>query len=166
MTTPIFMLILMTAPYLIVRVLSAATHRDLKARDAAAIGLTALFVFTGIGHFVATESMAMMLPPWVPARVPIIYATGVLEFAIAVGFFRRASRRFTGCIAAAVLVLFLPANIYAALNHVPMGGHAWGPVYLLMRVPLQILILAWVYRFTIRPPNHTRHTGPPLSARP
>ena len=31
--------------------------------------------------------------------------------------------------AAAVLVLFFPANIYAAINHIPMGGHAWGPVY-------------------------------------
>ena len=33
-----------------------------------------------------------------------------------------------------------------------MGGHAWGPRYLLFRVPLQSLILAWVYWFTIRSP--------------
>ena len=49
-----------------------------------------------------------------------------------------------------VLMLFFPANIYAAIQHVPMGGHAWGPVYLLVRAPLQAAILLWVYRFTIR----------------
>ena len=55
--------------------------------------------------------------------------------------------------AAAVLVLFFPANIYAAMNHIPVGGHAWGPVYLTVRAPLQIAILAWVYWFAIRRPR-------------
>jgi hypothetical protein len=31
-----------------------------------------------------------------------------------------------------------------------MGGHAWGPVYLLLRAPLQLAILLWVYWFTLR----------------
>jgi uncharacterized membrane protein len=82
--------------------------------------------------------------------VLLVYATGVLEVAIALGFFIPRSRRFAGWVAAAVLVLLFPANIYAAVNHVPMGGHAWGPVYLLIRAPLQAVILLWVYWFTIR----------------
>ena len=55
-----------------------------------------------------------------------------------------------------MLVAFFPANIYAALNHVPMGGHAWGPVYLLVRAPVQLIILAWTYVFVIRQPNGQR----------
>jgi hypothetical protein len=31
-----------------------------------------------------------------------------------------------------------------------MGGHEWGPVYLLIRAPLQAIILAWIYWFTIK----------------
>jgi uncharacterized membrane protein len=116
-------------------------------------------VFTSVGHFIQTAPMALMLPPWVPARVPLIYATGVLELAIAVGFFVPRTRRLAGWAAAAVLVLFLPANVYAALNHVPMGGHAWGPQYLLIRIPVQIMILLWVYWFAIRPPNPAREAG-------
>lgn len=145
MTTPIIMLVLMMMPYLIVRVLSALTRRDYDVRSAAAIGLGILFTFTGIGHFIQTAPMAQMLPPWVPARVLLVYLTGVLEFAIAVGFLVPKSRRFTGWVAAVALILFLPANIYAAINHVPMGGHAWGPVYLLIRAPLQAIILFWMY---------------------
>lgn len=153
MTTPVIMIALMTVPYLIVRVLFAVTRRDYDVRSAAAIGLGILFIFTGIGHFIQTELMAQMLPPWVPERTLLVYLTGVLEFAIAVGFFVPKFRRFTGWVAAAVLALFFPANIYAAINHVPIGGHTWGPVYLLIRAPLQLIILFWVYWFTIRHPN-------------
>jgi uncharacterized membrane protein len=74
-----------------------------------------------------TESMSHMLPPWVPALVSITHATGILEFAIALGFLVRRFRQVTGLVAAAFLVLFFPANIYAAFNYVyvPMGGHTW-----------------------------------------
>jgi uncharacterized membrane protein len=157
MTTPIIMLVLMIAPYLVVRVISAVTHRDLDVRGAAAIGLVILFIFTGVGHFIQTEPMAQMLPSWVPERTFLVYLTGVLEFAIATGFLMPKSRRFTGWIAAVVLVLFFPANIYAAINHIPMGGHAWGPVYLFIRAPLQVIILIWVYWFTIRRPGTAFH---------
>jgi len=153
MTTPIIMLVLMMVPYLIVQGLSAVAQRDYDARSAAAVGLGILFLFTGIGHFIQTEPMVRMLPSWVPGRTLLIYLTGVLEFAIAVGFLIPKSRRLAGLIAAVVLVLFFPANIYAAINHVPMGGHAWGPVYLFIRAPLQLIILFWVYWFTIRQPE-------------
>ena len=95
--------------------------------------------------------MVQMLPPFVPARVPLIYATGLLEWAIALGFFVPRFRTTAGIAAAAVLIAFFPANIYAAFARVPMGGHEWGPVYLLIRAPLQLAILIWIYHFVIRP---------------
>jgi uncharacterized membrane protein len=150
MITPIIMLVLMMAPYLVARVASRIMHRDFNLRGAAAIGLGILFIFTGTGHFVEAEPMAQMLPPWVPARVFLVHLTGVLEFAIAVGFLVPQTRRLTGWVAVGILVLFFPANIYAAINHVPMGGHAGGPAYLLIRAPLQVIILFWVYWFVIR----------------
>ena len=159
MITPIVMLVLMMAPYLVVRLLSVATHRDYNARGAAAIGLAVLFIFTGTGHFIDAETMAQMLPAWIPERVLLVYLTGVLEFAIAAGFLVRKFRRCTGWAAAAVLIVFFPANIYAAFNHIPMGGHEWGPVYLLIRAPLQAIILLWVYWFTIQRPKHSETKG-------
>lgn len=155
MITPVIMLFLMTTPYLAVRALSIATRRHFDFRGAAAIGLGMLFMFTGSGHFIQTEPMAQMLPPWVPERELLVYLTGILEFAIAGGFFLPGSRRLAGWTAAIVLILFFPANIYAAINYVPMGGHAWGPLYLLIRAPLQIIILLWVYWFTIRQPDES-----------
>jgi uncharacterized membrane protein len=143
------MLVLLTGPYAISRLVKAFTGRDFD-RDAGVIGLTLLFILTGVGHFIDTESMSQMLPSWVPARIGIIYLTGVLEFMIAGGFLFRRFRRMTGWVTVAILILFFPANVYAAIYHVPQGGHAWGPVYLFIRAPLQLIILAWIYWFTLK----------------
>lgn len=164
MTTPLLMLALMVAPYLIARVRPSASGRPRDTRGAAAIGLALLFAFTASGHFVQTDTMAQMLPPWVPARVALVYLTGVLEIALALGFLVPAYRRRTGWVAAAVLIAFFPANVYAAMHLVPMGGHAWGPVYLWIRAPLQLAILAWVYWFTIRQPARISGHGTPPAA--
>jgi uncharacterized membrane protein len=156
---------LLVAPYLVVRSIAGVTHRNFDVRGAAAIGLGLVFIFTGIGHFTQTELMAQMLPPWAPARVILIYLTGVLEFAIAKGFFTPKFRRFTGWVAGVLLALSFPAHSYTAIHHVPMGGHAWGPAYLLIRTPLQALMLFWVYWFTIRQPGPALHEDAPQAAR-
>lgn len=148
MLTPLLMLLILTLPQLLHRAFARQRHGITTAAPAA-WGLGLLFLFTASGHFTQTQPMVQMLPPWVPAREALVYATGVLEIAIAVAFFVPRWRRAAGWAAAAVLVAFFPANIYAALHHVPMGGHAWGPVYLLIRAPLQLFILWWVWR-TIR----------------
>lgn len=85
-----------------------------------------------------------------PGPGRIIYLTGIFEFAIAAGFAFHRTRPLTGWIAAVMLVLFLPANVYAAIYRVAQGGHVWGPAYLLIRVPLQLIILLWDYAFVIR----------------
>jgi uncharacterized membrane protein len=159
MTVPLIMLILLVTPYGVLRVVRMLTDREFDLHNGGVIGLTLLFILTGIGHFTDTDSMAQMLSPWVPARVGIIYLTGVLEFAIAAGFLFRRFRRLTGWVAATMLVLFFPANIYAAIYHVPQGGHAWGPVYLLIRAPLQLIIFLWVYWFTIRASERASRAG-------
>lgn len=111
MTTIIVMLVLMMGPYAVTRALSAVSRRDFDVHAAVAFGLALLFAFTGVGHFIQTEPMAQMLPAWVPARTFLVYATGVLELALAAGFLTTRTRGWAGWVAATVLVLFFPANI-------------------------------------------------------
>jgi uncharacterized membrane protein len=112
--------------------------------------------------------MAEMLPPWVPERVNLVYLTGILEFAIAAGFLFNKTRKLTGWVALLVLVLFFPVNVYAAVHQIPIGGHAWGPVYLLIRAPLQAATVLWIYWFTIRTPREKTRADSqkPLGADP
>jgi uncharacterized membrane protein len=49
----------------------------------------------------------------------------------------------------AYLVLISPSNTYAAVQRIRFGGHSMGPRYLLVRLPLQILLVCWVYWFTV-----------------
>lgn len=114
------------------------------------ISLALLFLFTSLGHFATTREMAEMLPPWVPNRVAIVYVTGVLEMAGAVGLLIPRFSRAAGICLLIFLIAVFPANVYAALARAPMGGHEAGPMYLLVRGPFQLLLIWWTYRFVVR----------------
>jgi uncharacterized membrane protein len=158
MTTPLIMLAILAVPLLIgwhLRRLGLSVDLGIGG----VIGLVLTFLFTASGHFLQTQPMAEMLPPSVPARVPLIYLTGLWEIALALGIALPATRRLSGMAAIATLVLFFPANVYAAVAQVGMGGHAWGPAYLLIRAPLQALLIAWTWWFAGRPAAPAAGTG-------
>jgi uncharacterized membrane protein len=149
MLTPVLMLLILTTPYLLARLVERQ-GRPVDVNASAAWGAGLLFLFTASGHFIQTAAMVQMLPAWVPGREPLVYATGVLELAIAVALFR-ARWRIEGAWAAVLaLIVFFPANIHAALEHVPFGGHAWGPIYLVVRGPLQLFIIGWIWARILR----------------
>ncbi|MCI0697438.1 DoxX family protein [candidate division KSB1 bacterium] len=111
----------------------------------ARVGLSFFFIFTALGHFIKTEEMAAMLPAFVPNRVAIIIVTGILELLAAIGVWIPRLKRITGLCIILMLIGFLPANIYSAINRVDFGGHGSGPAYLLVRIPFQFLVIAWAY---------------------
>ncbi|RVU43899.1 DoxX family protein [Rubrivivax rivuli] len=147
MTTPLLLVLLLTAPWCMAALLARVRGRSSVPAAAGRWGLVLAFLFTASGHFLMTEAMALMLPAWVPGRVPLVLATGVLEIAIALGFLWPHTQRWAAWTALVVLVAFFPANVYAAWKEVPVGGHAWGLVYLWLRTPLQLLLVAWTWHF-------------------
>jgi uncharacterized membrane protein len=114
------------------------------------VSLALVFAFTGLGHFIKTTEMVWMLPPWVPVRIPLIYATGVFEWLGALGVLIPQVSHYSGMLLCVFLILVLPSNVYAAVHHVDFGGHSAGPIYLLIRIPLQLVLIGWVFWFTIR----------------
>ena len=116
----------------------------------ARIGILFVFVFTSIGHFVKTEAMSRMLPPWVPMRVPVIYVSGVFELIMGIAVLIPGFSRPAGISLCLFLAAILPSNVYAAIQRVDFGGHRMGPKYLFVRIPLQLFLIAWVYWFTVR----------------
>lgn len=153
MKTPIIFLLILGLPYVVAKTLSAYTKYKPNPRVAAVVGISLLFILTGLGHFMKTQELARMLPPWVPERILIVHLSGIFEFALAAGFLIHQTRRITGWIAIIALILFFPLNIYAAINHISLGGHAWSPMYLLIRGPLQLIIISWIYWFAVKSLN-------------
>jgi uncharacterized membrane protein len=116
------------------------------------IGITCVFLFTGFGHFLRAGPMAALIPPRVPERwrLSIIYVSGVFELAGALAVLISAWSKTIGVLLCVFLVLVLPANVDSAIRRVPFGGHGAGLIYLLVRIPLQAVLVAWIYWFAIR----------------
>ena len=150
MVTPIIILVLLSGPLAAGYLYSKLTGKPLPLGRYASWGLGLAFIFFFIGHFVKTEGMVEMLPAWLPFRLQLVYLTGVLELLIGIALFIPRYQVIASKIAIVVFVVFFPANIYAALNSVGLGGHQWGPVYMLIRGPLQIILIFWAYFLCVK----------------
>ena len=83
---------------------------------ALAAGLAAMFVMTGVAHFVhpLRADMIAIVPPRLPAPGLLVTVTGVLELLGAVGLLLPATRVAAAwCLFALMLAMF-PANVHAA----------------------------------------------------
>jgi uncharacterized membrane protein len=146
----LFLFLLLVVPYLLLTLLDRATGIKFGPNTRARVGLSLFFIFTSIAHFIKAEEMSAMLPPFVPYRIQIVYLTGVLEILGAIGVWIAPLMKPAGFCIILMLICFLPANIYSALNHVNFGGHGEGPAYLLFRVPFQFFVIWWTYYATLR----------------
>ncbi|HEX2402400.1 MAG TPA: DoxX family protein [Mycobacterium sp.] len=84
--------------------------------QAAAVGLAAMFVMTGVAHFVnpLRRDMIAIVPPRLPAPGLLVTTTGVLELVGAAGLLYPPTRVAAAvCLFVLMLVMF-PANIYAS----------------------------------------------------
>ena len=99
-----------------------------------------MLLMSASAHFSSTADMVLMLPAWVPMRELLVFVTGFWEIALAAALWVPGWNRRVGLVVAMTLVVFLPANIYAAAFSVPFGGHVLGPAYLLIRVPFQVFL--------------------------
>jgi uncharacterized membrane protein len=105
-------------------------------------GLAAMFVLTGVAHFVGLrEELVAMVPPALPAPELLVALTGVLELAGAAGLLIRSTAPWAAGGLSLLLVVMFPANVYAAEQGTSMA--------LLPRTLLQILFLAATVSVTV-----------------
>ena len=80
----------------------------------------------------------------------LIYLSGIFEVLLAVAVVAWPHRLYLGSMIIVYLVMIFPSNIYAAVQRISFGGHSMGPRYLLVRSPLQLLLIVWTYWFCVR----------------
>ena len=115
---------------------------------AARSAMSAMLLFTAIGHFAFTRGMSLMLPQFIPFKTQVVYLTGILEILFAIGLFLPTFRMLTAVSLVIFMILILPANIYAAIKNLEYQKGTYdgnGPKYLWFRIPLQLLFIIWVY---------------------
>ena len=94
-----------------------------------------------------------MLPDFIPSKNMIVYATGVIEILVAPGLLIPQTERLTSILLLIFFVAILPSNIYASMKRVNLRkGDYSGPGlgYLWQRIPIQLVLIAWVYWFCLR----------------
>ena len=104
--------------------------------------LAVFFVAAGANHFVSPKFYLLIIPPYLPWPLELVYISGAAEIAGGIGVLIPATRRLAGWGLVALLIAVFPANIHMALHG--MGG-AFPHWLLWARLPLQIVFIAWVY---------------------
>ena len=109
------------------------------------------FIAAGALHFVKPAMYAQIIPPGFPSPRLLVAISGVAEIAGGVGVLVPPLRRPAGWGLIALLVCVFPANLYMAVDAERFASiPAWA---LWLRLPLQGLLIAWVWQATLRRPR-------------
>jgi uncharacterized membrane protein len=116
------------------------------------IAMSVMLLFTAMGHFIYTKGMMLMMPAFIPYKKELVYFTGIIEIAAAIGLLIPDLRHLTAVLLIIFFILVLSANINAAINKVDYEKAIYngpGIRYLWFRVPLQLFFIAWVTYFAL-----------------
>lgn len=92
-------------------------------RTLARVVLAAFLLFAGVGHFVAPQEFLAQVPPWMPARLLVVFLSGVVELVLGAALLAPARwRPLVGWVVAAFFVAVFPGNISQAVT----GAEAFG----------------------------------------
>ena len=108
--------------------------------------LASFFVFAGVMHFVIPRSYAGIMPAWIPSPMGMVYLSGVLEILGGLGVLVPQTRRLAGAGLIALLIAVFPANVQMLANALSEGASPLYIAALFLRLPLQPLMIVWVYR--------------------
>lgn len=123
------------------------THKQDIAM-AARVGMSVMLLFTALGHFMFAKGMSMMIPDFIPFKMEMVYFTGVIEIAAALGLQLPKFRVLTAWLLILFFIVILPSNIKAGMEHIDLykaNYQGAGTGYLWFRVPLQLFFIAWIY---------------------
>ncbi|SEG93432.1 Uncharacterized membrane protein [Saccharopolyspora kobensis] len=148
---PLITLVVVTAVLLVA---GAAGVRKLRPWPVAVRGgLAAMFVLTGVVHFVhMREQLIAMVPPALPAPGLLVTITGVLELLGAAGLLLRRTAPWSAAGLAALLVVMFPANVHKALTAPADITDA-----LLPRTSMQVVFLAASVSIVVHHVRERRH---------
>jgi uncharacterized membrane protein len=110
--------------------------------------LAALFLVSGLLHFIAPRMYLHIMPPYLPRHLVLVYMSGAAEIFGGLGLLIPATRPAAAWGLVALLIAVWPANIYMAIAHRPIPGILGQNWAQWLRVPLQIPLIYWAWIYT------------------
>jgi uncharacterized membrane protein len=105
-------------------------------------------IFIGIQHFRDPEPFVQIVPAILPAPRTLVLVSGFFEILGGLGLLLPWTRRAAAWGLVALYLAVFPANVNMAINHIPMGGRELPPLVLWLRLPLQLVFIAWAWWYT------------------
>jgi uncharacterized membrane protein len=118
-----------------------------------------VFIAVGVAHFVVPAFFEAIVPPWLPAWLPspraLVLWSGAAEIAGGLGALVPRTRRAAGWGLLLLLVAVFPANVHMLLDALARDAAWWWSAALIARLPMQPLLMWWVWRALLRPHRAT-----------
>jgi uncharacterized membrane protein len=105
--------------------------------------LTLFFIAAGANHFRSPALYLAMMPGWVPWPGAANVVAGAAEVLGGIGLLVPGARLAAGGGLILLLVAVFPANLHVALLG-QMPGFNFSPAVLWIRLPFQLVLIAWV----------------------
>lgn len=116
------------------------------------LALALFFIVAGVTHFIAPAPYVAIMPPYIPWPTEMVALSGMAEILGGLAVLFRSTRRAAGWWLLALLVAVFPANIYATSISMEFQGYVVPGWMLWARLPLQLLLMAWVWRVCLGRP--------------
>lgn len=112
--------------------------------------LAIIFVVAGVTHFTASASYLAIMPPYLPWPSQLIVISGLAEILGGLGILWAPTRRSAGWGLIVLLIAVFPANVQVLSTGMIIAGYQVPMWMLWLRLPLQLVLLGWVYRACLR----------------
>jgi uncharacterized membrane protein len=130
------------------------THQEKVLKKVALYSTAIFFIAAGARHFIMPEFFMLMMPSYLPVPLTLIYISGLFQIIGGIGLMIPSVRSFSAWGLMVLLLAVLPANVYLWTHHVHLPEHYDPSWYLMLRIPLQFLLIAWMYMFAKNPQNY------------
>lgn len=106
-----------------------------------------LFAAGGVAHFVTPETYMKIMPRFLPWHRELVLLSGAAELLLGVLLVVPRTTRAAAWGLIALLIAVFPANVFMYTHR---GQFDIPPAALLVRLPLQGLLILWAYAYTRR----------------
>jgi uncharacterized membrane protein len=106
--------------------------------------MSAFYVFAGVMHFLKPKMYVRIIPPYIPNPKLMNLLSGAFEIIFGLALLFESLRSYAAFGIIMLLIAVFPANLYMYQKGAK-GIPKWA---LLLRLPLQFVLIAWAYYYT------------------
>ncbi len=107
--------------------------------------IAGIFIVMGLLHFVKAGAFVKVMPDYIPWHKTMVYISGLAELAGGLGMLFPAYRVAASVGLIILLFAVFPANIDMAEKAWQNRGRSWYTTILFLRLPLQFILMYWIY---------------------